>query len=580
MDVPLALSLAAAFGASAFICTRRIVYALGRRGPALAPAFLASLWYASLWLGGFSGSLLGAALAAAAPLAALAAVALMRSRPRRLPAARWSLIDGAAFAFIAATIFLLPLEDANLQHPILATIRRGNLPPAALNDPSFPLAYHWLYTGSGALVSRAFGISADLALHVVSAALLAVVVCALRALSALLFRGAGARQAARVFFLLGFGPIYLRPGPAADVEDVLHGLTTQSFAEAIVRPPVVLGFALLLLALGMLLPRLPPAGGGEDRPAHPAFLLPALLALPQASEECAALTALLLALLWARGRLAGAWLAAFAVVMALSASFSGVFRAFFLGGSPMPVPQALPAWPPILLSWTGAAPLFSRRAAATMFYEWGPVFLATLVASWSDARRRACALLFVAGFAVAALVREGTWGGPDYDRFLFPGTALGFLMSAIWIERLAALPRRAAAALGAALCLFVLGGPLACFGYRLRALGLGASALARGLREPAAELDRALAAVGPREQIVTDAELAGPLLAHGFIVAAPIEGNLGCPACVDRGAFEDYMRRFRGHPRWYLLPAGDPRLSGARVMGAYEGRVLARAREA
>ncbi len=584
LDFPLILCLIGAAAAGATIHSRRIVYLLGRHGPALSPAFLLIVWYCFLWLGEYSGSLLGMGLSAALALSAMAVLAVKTSRKRRLRPARWSWLDRAVYLFISFCLFALPLYDIVTHVSLLATVRRGNVPPCAYNDPAFPMVYHALYTTSGAYLSKAFAFSADLSLHLAAVILLFGIVCALQAVSRLLFKGEESAQAARVFFLLGYGPVYFNPRKLDDLEDIWAGLSGSPFVEAISRPPQILNFLILLFLLGVLLPRLP---ASDDAPREtapdPLLLLPALLILPQASEELTCLTALFLIGLAAARRLTPAWTGLSLALMLVSACAGGVFKAYLGGKAPMTVPQILFAWPPLMISWSGNAPLLSWKGLSTIFYEWGPILFSALAPAWRDRRRRVCVLAFAVCFLVASLFRTGdVWNAPDFDRFLFVGTALGFLVTAVWIERIeqARLAGRLSPLrsqlLSGALYAFVIVGQLGCMGFRLAGSSVGLRAFIEQFHAPVSGLDASLRAVGPQDQILTDSKMVGPLIEHGYIVVAPM-AKYSAVGAADMGAFDDYVRDFHGRPSWYFLPEKDPRVSDRAIQGAYKSYILVKA---
>ena len=563
---PAAAALAAAAVSGAVLLRGRWTRALGPSGAALAPAFLLLAWLCLLALGRETGSVSGMAWTAALPLSAAALSSKRRARPAR--AARlWTPLDWGAFALLAALILLEPGYDLACHQAVSAALLRGNVPPSALNDPRAPLLYHWLLDAAGAVVVQATGASVETALRCACVVCVAAVISALRAVSGALFRGRLTRQAARLFFLFGFGPLWLA-GPAPGWPP-FHGATTQSFAESILRRPMCLDYVLFVFLLGALLPRLGPRPARKPCPLL--LLLPAAYVLPLASEELA-LFALALTLLLALKRRAGfSELAAWWLALGAGAAGSGVLRAVGSAAARAPHPAFL--WPPSLPVWRpqpGALPLFSAGAGRTLLLEWGPVFFAALAAAVFFPRRRVLVWLFAAGFLAACLFSLGPWRKADLDRFLFYGTCSGFMLAASGVERFerAGRARRAAAA-AAVLALLVMPGPLLFAAWQIRHGGLSRP------RWPIGELAPLFSRVRPREQVLTDAASFQALTLLGVVTAGPMEeSSIGV---ADAARLPGYLESHRGlRPDWLFLPCGDPRLAGAAPEARLKGYCLER----
>lgn len=580
MLAAIGLILAAA-SARAFT-RRRAVYALGPLGPWLAPAYLWTLWYAFLWIGHAVGSLAGAGIAAAAPLFLLAYWA-RGTKPRKRFPEGLTLVDRLCWTLISVCLLVQPTFNFETHLPLIATYLRGNVPPCDFNDPSAPINYHVIYSASAALFAQAFGLSADFALDAVSATLLAALIPSLQAVSRILFRSPWAGQACRIFFLFGLGPIYLRPGHPREGYWFLHGWSNQSFMEAVLRPTAMLNLTVFAFLLGALLPRIPsherPQTGSRKAP-HPAWLLPAAFMLPQASEELSVLAGLAIAALWAWGKFPGIWALGGVLLALVSASTSGVVREVFFPNEGAVHPGLLWQWPPILLCWAGGnMPLFSWGAVKVLFWEWGPVYAATLAAAWPDLRRRVGIILFVACFGTASLVTfGGNWSPQDFDRLFFFSTPLGFMLAALWIERIEKaraarrLPAGKARWAAGALAISVVLGPVACALFRTGHFLSERDRLAPWRRPPPSPLVQALAPVGARELILTDKTMVRALLLGGFVTVSPpfFHENKNL---LD--GFDAHLARFRGRPDWLFLPKGDPRAAGP-VIAAYKNHVLTR----
>lgn len=584
MNLLAASSVILAAAAGWCVWRRRAVYALGPYGPALAPAALLTLWYAAFWVGQFSGSLAGAGWAGALSLTAVAVWSHRRTRPRTLSPLRWSRVDFSLLLLIAVYLLVQPSWDIDVHFSLIATYLRGNIPPSAFNDPSAPLGYHVLFDASAALLSAAFGFSYDLAMDGVTLILVAAVVSNLQALSRLLFKTAWARQAARLFALFGFGPVYLgsdyfRMLPFNGEYWILHGRTTQSFVAMILRPATNIAFLVYTLLLTAFLAHLPSRERPEPGRRHAPsawLLLPAFFILPQSAEELALWAAAGALWLCLSGRWSVRQSLACGAALAASALSSPVFWEMLKpAGGAQNAPLSW-LWPPVLLSFFGSAPLFSWKAAGTLFYEWGPVYIATMAACMTDARRRAGTILLLFWFVPACVLGIGRgWDTMSLDRFFFYTTFLGFLLAALWVEKIErAASRRYALAGCLALCVAVTLGPLAQTGYRIARHLARPAEIPQLLRPAPTPLEKTLSVIGARELIVTDREAAQWMLNHGFLVAAPLELHR---AGVRLDLFADYEASFRGRPDWYFLPKNDPRLAGLEPTAYAMGRVLARA---
>ncbi|MFA6316873.1 MAG: hypothetical protein WC943_05590 [Elusimicrobiota bacterium] len=586
MELLSILSLAAALAAALFIRRRRLVWALGRQGPALAPAFMLVAWFAFLNLGESFGSLRLMGLAACLPLAAVAAAARAWSKPMRRTFLRWSVLEWGAFLVLGCLVFAVRGYDDTCHHAVVSTYLRGNIPPVALNAPTFSLMYHTPFDAAAALVVDAFGLDVILALRLVSLVCLAAALSGLVALCRLLFAGVWARAFGRLFFLFGFGPVYLRLHFDRYGTDlgVFHGMTSQSFVEAMLRWPMQLNFVVFIFLLASLLPKVPPDPG---RGVPPALLLPCAFLLPLASEELTLFGLLFALYLGLKGRWPLGWLAAWLGLLLLGAARSGVFAGALVPGRPFLCPVPALDWPPSLPQGLSGLhpdglPLFSREALEVVLLEWGPLFFCGLAAAAFHPRRQVLAAVFVFGFAIAACLDLGPWPKADTDRFLFYGTCAGFMLQAVWVEGLerrhleGALSWPAFAGAAIFLAALTMAGPL------LYLAGIVREGIPRywvtsedRLTYDAGALHRALEAVGPRDLIETDDQYAFELVRSGFVVAAPLTspiiGNVSGPVGPHLAG------RSSGAPRWLFLPAGDRRVAAGVVVAEYGGYVLVRA---
>src|SRR6185312_4734066 len=111
----------------------------------------------------------------------------------------------------------------------------GNIPPTALNDPNLPLVYHSIYDAVVAVALKALPVDLDIGLALASIVCLALTLSSLKAITRLLFRSAPLAQLARVLFLWGFGPIFMRHVIERNNLDDFHGQTAQVFVDIIFR---------------------------------------------------------------------------------------------------------------------------------------------------------------------------------------------------------------------------------------------------------------------------------------------------------------------------------------------------------
>ncbi len=579
----LGAALSAAALTSALACRRRAAYWLGAHGPELAPAFLVVLAFAGLALGQGTGSLLLMGLAAAAAPLAAAACALARSGPSRARR-RFGAIDWVVFVALATFVLAVPGGDNLCHYTVVSTYLRGNIPPRALNDPTFPLVYHGLFDAAAAVVVRGFKVDLELGLDVVTLVCVAATISASRAVTAALFATPIAQQAARVFFFLGFGPLALRVLAGGALPGAVHGRTAQPYLEQLLRRPMALNLLLFTFALGALLPRLPagvPTRRAGTAPVPLPALLPLAVLLPLAAEELVALVGLLGLALVVRGRLSPGALALGGAAAGASALASGVLRAVGGAEAPMAAPRPTLLLPPALPTWaapTGGVPLGSWGALEILVAEVGPVALAALLvaAFGREPRRRAIALLAGAGLAAASLLGLEGWPRADLDRFLFYGVLGGLLLGAGFVDALARRPggRPCAIGLAAACAVLLVPAPLLHGGWLVATQRRGL----QGIRSerPGAQLRRELAIVGPREPILTDAPSAQLLVQAGFIVLAPLTSHM--VGRVDPAGVDAYAARHAGRAAWLFLPPDDPRVAGRPVVASHAGYVLVRAR--
>jgi hypothetical protein len=592
MNLSLVIPLAVAIVSAIVIIRRQLVCQLGAYGRALAIPFLLVAWFVGLSVGQHLGSLAAMAWTAAAPLVAIAGIAVARFKRCRLNPMRWSVLDRIVFLALVALIIAYNGNDNSCHYAIVNTYVRGNIPPCSLNDPSAPLLYHALFDGAAALWADGFGLVPETALDVVTAVCVFACIAALQAVSRMLFCGRWTQQAARLFFLAGFGPVYLTAiwgAPVPDIVDFFRGQTTQPFAESFFRRPMGLNYVLFLFLLAAVLPRFSSRWGRAHsvRTVHAAMLLPAAYLVPQASEELVALAAVLAMWLWISGKLALRWLAAWSGLAAVSLFMSPVIQGMLFAGSGAPVPELAMGWPPTLPRWDATEeaiikdglPLFSTAALLPFALEWGPLFVWGLILGAADPRRRVIAAVYVVGVAVACSFRLNEWIKADLDRFLFYGTSGGFMLVATWIEKLETIRRRSPRPgwffRVLSVVLIVVPTTAGPAGY---AVGHIVRAFDAGFQKPRVDfpddLRKLLAPVGAREQVLTDTKYAQGLVLSGFIVAAPLAANP--TGMVLPAEFPAYLARPNLKPHWLLLPADDPRVAGQMKIAEFEGYVLVR----
>ena len=572
--------LVVAFVAGRAISRRRAVLLLGRHGRALAPAALASVWLVGVLAGQLTGSVAGMSWVAAGAIVGLWALVRRRFPPLRVRAPRWTHLDWAMFLFVAVVFWSTDLWDLDTHRALTAQLLHGNLPPRALNDPRFPLAYHAVYDGLVAIVLTVLPIDTQPAMGIVSTACVALVLSNLQALSRVFFRRGGSAQLARALFMFGFGPVFIRCAANGWNLTEMHGRTAQSYVELILRRPAGLGMAFFTLAVAVVLPCYR-RGAGESRDAAIArlkWLVPALLILPQISEEATFFLFIYLAPLVLARRLSARTVAVLVAATAIGALRSGVVLGV-LGHRSMATPTLHLSFPPRLPTWAfeqNGVSLLSRQAGGFYWLELGPVFLAALAFALigRDAGRRVVGGAFLAGAAIAMFANTGAWQKSDLDRFLFYGTPVVFMLAAGLPDRFFGALRAGRAAPAAVLVGFglVVCAPTAIYPAWQAGTRLNGEFEAHAI---GGELRRTLAPVGPREPILTTLDRANDVIMAGFLVIAPIETNE--VTRVTPGLFDDYVRANASRAVWLFLPEGDPRV-GARPPVAREGAyVLVRA---
>ncbi|HVZ86943.1 MAG TPA: hypothetical protein VHG72_08235 [Polyangia bacterium] len=574
-------ALVVAFLAARAALRRRGVLLLGRSGRQLAPAVLASLWIGGLLIGEVTGSVAGMAVAGALVLLAVALISRRRFARLKLRRSLWTGLDWALFLFIAVVFWAVDLWDLGTREVIVVQYLHGNIPPAAINDPRFPLAYHSLYDALTAVVLTAAPIDLQTALAIVSTACVALTLTNLQAVTRSLFSRLPVAQLGRGLFMLGFGPVFIRCAARGWDPTEMHGQTAQAYVDLILRRPAGLGFALFTLALALILP----CYGASDA-AGPArrravgrlvWLVPTLVLLPQMAEEAVPFLLVFLAPLALARRLSAQMIGLLVLAALVGVARSGVFLGVF-GHHAMATPAMHFGWPPRLPTWaveqTGVS-LLSRRASAFYWLELGPVFLTALVVALAgrDGRRRVLGLAFLVGLAVAVFADGGSWKKSDMDRFIFYGTPPVFMLAAdlpdrIWRALRGSGARPVPAAVLATFGLVICGPTVVYPGWQARVRleeGFRAHTLGGDLR-------RTLRAAGPRQPILTTVERANALVMAGFSVIAPLDTNAVGEVTIEH--FDSYVRANAGRAVWLFLPAGDPRVAGRRVLGRDGGYVL------
>jgi hypothetical protein len=558
-------------GASAFrVLRRRTVLRLGRDGGAYAPAALLATWLTGVTLGEHGGSLATMALGGAVALLAVDGLTRRDGR-RRFRGEALDAWTAAAVGFVVVTVVLNGRYDTDCHDAVMGAYLRGNIPPTALNDASFPLPYHRLFDAVAALLLRALPIDFELARDLTTTLAVLAMAPALVPLSSALLGTARARRLGRVFFLLAFGPSWIRFFATADPEQ-LHGKSTQAFVTTLLRRPTALGFALFVPALACLVAY----ARGQRRPTL-ALLAPIAFVTPLVGEELGFLIAAAALPLVATRRISLRACVALSAIGLVGAARSGVVRAVVTGDSPMAAPRLGLLFPPALPSWEVPAGLpFGGPALGALLVELGPVALATL--GWALAARgrarRIAALPLLVGLVTSSLLRLDGWNRADLDRFLLYGTPVLFLMTASWLDVVAA---RAGVGLARGfervLIVATIAGPIAHANWTALDHVRG---FADWWRErPGQELRRALIAVGPRDPVLTDSGFADAVVQAGFVVVAPMTSS--SVGSVDRDAFDRYLERHAWRARWLLLAKGDRRLDGLAPVAEVRGHVLARA---
>lgn len=584
MTAALILAAAAVAAGSFFVIQGRTgVLWAGHHGPALAPALLCTVALAGMSAGELLGSLVFMAWGAALPLAALAGASWRWCQKRRVHPALLTKVDMALGAYVSFTILVVNRYDNACHAAVVGTYLRGNIPPTALNDPSSPLVYHPLYDAVVALLVRALPVDNELGMDLVTSACVAITLLNLGVITRLLFRNRATAQVARLLFVAGFGPVLIRYALQGGALRALHGETTQTYVDILLRRPTALGFLLFTCALAVILPyyRNGPAPLPRRLP-HPALLLPLLAVLPRLSEELTLMVTVVALPVVLAGGIALRWSAACVAALAGGAARSGVVQGA-LGHSSMNAPHLALAWPPTLPYWhhmdTGV-PVFSAEGAGFFLLELGPVFLAALAwAAWrGPPRQRIVVIPFVLGLFIAMFARLEGWPKADLDRFLFYGSPLGFMLCAglasVVMGRVSALgrtPLRVRTTWGVFAALMTVG-PL-YFPFRL-AMGDPRPPLHY---PPAPQVLReALHAVGPRQPVLTTLQRANELVQAGFIVVAPMNSNwIGK---VNEDGFDAYVAQNTSRADWLFAPPADPRTLGKPVMATHGGYVLVRLR--
>lgn len=583
-------ALIVALLAARAVLQSRAVFLLGRRGHLAAPGVLASFWVGGLVIGQYTGSIAGMTWVGALVLVVAALGARARFSPLRGRHRVWTRIDLAIVVGMTVMFWCTQRWDLETRKTIIGQFMHGNLPPTALNDPRAPLAYHAIYDSLVAVALTAFPLPAEHGMAVVSAGCVALVVTNLRAVTAALFRSRLAAQLGRVLFVFGYGPVFVRCFQEGATTDAIHGRTSQSYADAIMRRPAGLGFAFYTLALALVLPvyredTAERAGQvAERRRARAAliFLLPTCALLPRMAEETMLFVGLLLLPLVVCRRLPWRLVLGLAIAGLIGAAGSGVVHGV-LGHGTMATPHPHLSWPPFIPQWkfdADGVPVWSWNGFLFFALELGPAFLAALVVALVSRRprRRILGALFLASFAVAAFVRPSGWHKADMDRFLFYGMPPIFMLVALLVERSerwwTGLPwrRRAQGALAVGTGLAVAGTPV-MYPIAITTDGLRDAFVQESF---GGNLKRDLSAVGPREPTLTTASRANELLQAGFIVIAPLETN--SVGFITEAHFDEYVRVHAAEAVWLFLPESDPRVTGKPVVAKHDDYVLVRAK--
>jgi hypothetical protein len=581
-----AFAVLAAAWAAHEILRRRVVFLLGRHGPDLAPAVLFSFWLCGLLIGEPSRSVTGMAIVAATVLVAVAflvrgSYALRRARPRI-----WTGIDWFLFLHVAAIFWFIDRWDFGCHRALVAEYLNGNVPPTALNDPSLPLVYHSIYDAIVAVGLKALPVDLQTGLALASIVCVALTLSNLQAVSRLLFRTPRLAQLARVLFVWGFGPVFIRHLVEHNDIDDFHGQTAQVFVDIILRRPAGLGLALFTLAVALILPCYRACRRASPAPPSSAtlrliFLVPVAFLFPQLAEEGTFFFGVALLPLLLTRRVPKYLVVALAVAGAAGLMRSGVFTSVVMGYKAMSVPRPHLSWPPRLPTWRSqddGVSLWSWRSLVFFAFELGPVFCASVIlALWRGSdRRRLLVLVFAAGLLVALFVQPSGWPKSDLDRFFFYGTPFIFMLSAGLVEGLVArfgrLGEGRRLAVVSSVFALIICGPSVIWPTYYAGAALSDQVQRHDI---GGDLRRNLAAVRPREPILTTADRADDLVSVGFTVLAPFtSNNVGT---TTRDGFDDYVSKNAGRAVWLFLPEGDARVNGRRVEGRDGGYVLVRA---
>ena len=568
----------------------------------LLPSFILVTWVSGLCIGQWTGSLTGCVIVGfIAVLTAAAFVVWWQDKPRATSTdgEKWTILDWAAFVFIALAFLRIYGNDTLCHYSVVHTVVRGNIPPSSLNDPNFPLIYHSAFNLGAAVIAKSFAVNAETACDLMSILCVYAVIAALQRLSRIFFSTPLSQQCSRLLFLFGLGPTYfglIRPPGEYWFEDgavrviantvqlrFLHGQTVQSYAEAIFRRPTALNFVILLAVLAILLlsqkEKIPTKMGRLEF-----YLLPFAILLPLASEELTALFLAGMLFMVVRGYIPFRSCIYLVLAIAIVLPFSGVAHGL-TGNSPAPaaVPDpvfswrfSFPKWP--IYTPSDHVPLFSVAAIALIFREWGPIFLIGLLAPVVTRRARDLVLviLILLSFIPALVFDMKTWGKSDLDRFLFYGTALGFFLSARvleWFELKNARTPIAARFLMAGLLLF---GTSSSVGYLFTRMDGAENAETFSRNQLKwVYLQDVLSVVGPKDLIRTDRDMAQHLVLAGFLVDAPMpSASIGYISMQD---FDKHQKTNKKRIDWFFLRMEDPRVAGKAPVILHKGYALVRA---
>jgi len=553
-----AATLAFAAWAIHFVRRRRIVFHLGRNGAGLTPAFMLCLALVGLKLGESTGSL-AAMCGFVVALHAAACVFAARTSKRTLRLPRWSNIELGSVIFVAAFVVAIPLADSACHNYIISAYLRGNIPPSASNAPHVPLPYHGLYDALVAVVVRGLPVDFELGMDLATVGLLVVVVLNMRAVARELFSNDRVRAWAVVFFLLAFGPSFIRVFSEGLMG--LHGRMAQVYPDLIRRRPMVLSHALGSFVIAVLLPYAKRKAFARPRLW---LALPAVWLLPYASEEMLLFVGALTLPLVVRKRLPWPPVVAASAVLLLGLWGAQVFSSGTLIDSEVVFrPQPGLAWPLTLPYWKATQaglPLVSWRGVQLLLEELGPVFAISLgyIAWRGSLPQRLLLLPFAAGFAVAAAINLGPWPKGDMDRFCFFSVNLVFFTAPAWLvplyeKRPARWTKVAVVSLLAATLTSGIVYPT------WRGITKARSWSHAWQEQPGLELRAALTKVARREVVLSDERMSQTLVSAGFVVVAPMMRNYLND--VDESNFDDYAKRHQHEADWWFLPADDARVA-------------------